>query len=190
MEPTITSKAIPTAPKITSTVPSKDQEQFVPDDQIVAKPLRSPNFINLLPKNKSLALYWGNRSVGEKESSLRYNQLLAMGFEPATPDDVTDQFGNPCPSALAHDNRVIYGDLILLKIPRVDYVGALKFKDQTAALRTRHFGHVMNGGKEAHQAAEARELPGNALSGINTKKVGMYVPPIAGLEDGVNLATK
>jgi hypothetical protein len=190
MEPTITSKAMPTAPSVTTTVPSKDMEQFIPDDQIVAKPLRSPNFINLIPKNKTLSLYWGNKSVGESESALRYNQLLAMGFVQAKPEDVTDQFGNPCPEALAHDNRVIYGDLILLKIPRTEFIGALKFKDQTAALRVRRFGQAMEGGKEAHQAAASRELPGNALSGINTNKVGMYVPPIQGIDDGVNLATK
>jgi hypothetical protein len=158
-------------------------------ENVEAKPLRSPNFLNLKPKNASLALYWGNRSVGEKESSLRYNQLLAMGFVPAKPEEITDQFGNPCPEALTRDGRVLCGDLILLKISKADYYGALKYNAQSAAMRVRKFGVAMDGGRAEHQATESREIPKSALSGL-PKKVSAYVPPLAGIDEGTNLAEK
>ena len=185
-EPTITSKNLP--PTSVPKVDLKDPGD-IDYSQVVAKPLRSPNFINLVPKNKGLCLFWGNRAVGEKESSLRFNQLIAMGFTPAKPEDVTDQFGNPCPSALARDGRVIYGDLILLKIPKVDYYGHLKYNAENAERRVRRFGVAMAGGRSDHQASENRDIPASALSGL-PKDVKAYVPSLAGMDDGVNLAEK
>src|SRR6266436_60616 len=96
-EPTITSKSLPpsmqpgavrTSPPPVNPVPKASVEVEIPYEQIEAKPLRAPNFINLLPNNPNMSLFWGNRAVGEKESGLRYDQLIAMGFIPAKPEDV------------------------------------------------------------------------------------------------------
>jgi len=161
-------------------------EVAIPYEQIEAKPLRAPNFINLKPKNPNLSLFWGNRAVGEKESGLRYDQLIAMGFVPAKPEDVTSMEGLPCPPSICRDGRIMYGDLILLKIPKVDYVGALIWNEQNARLRMKKPGVTLEGGSKEHQASDARLQPSEALPANLRTKVSMYVPPLA----EVDAATK
>src|SRR5882762_7294876 len=143
-EPTITTKNLPpvqqpgamhTSPPPTPPGLKPSAEVRIPYEQIEAKPLRSPNFINLVPKNPNMSLFWGNRAVGEKESGLRYDQLIAMGFVPAKPDqaysrNVETGAKMPVPPSLCRDGRVMYGDLILLIIPRTDFVGAQKWNEQ------------------------------------------------------------
>src|SRR6267142_1681550 len=109
-DPTITSKNLPpTARPSIHPTPSGPQipeiVATIPYDQIEAKPLRSPNFINLLPTNTNMSLFWGNPAVGEKESGLRYDQLIAMGFVPAKPEDVLSSRGHPCPPSICRDGR-------------------------------------------------------------------------------------
>jgi hypothetical protein len=120
-----------------ATVPKPPMEEVIlRDDQIVAKPLRTPDFINMKPKNKNLCFFWGNRSVGDKESKMRFNQLQAMGFTPAVPNDVE----GVCPDSLVFDGKIFFGDLVLMKIPRADYIGAQKWNAQTAMNRVRKPG--------------------------------------------------
>ncbi len=181
--PTLTSKnlppsqqpgrGLPPTPPITASI-----EVALPYDQIEAKPLRAPNFINLKPKNPNLSLFWGNRAVGEKESGLRYDQLIAMGFVPARPEDVLSNEGLTCPPSICKDGRIMYGDLILLKIPRKDYIGALKWNEQNARLRVKKPGVTIEGGMTEHQAADSRRQPVDALASL-PKKVSSYVPTLA-----------
>lgn len=188
-EPAITSKNVPSAAKTSVASPTAfTKEAPVSYDNIVAKPLRTPNFLNLKHKRPDMSLYWGNRAVGEKESLLRYNQLIAMGFQPCKPEEIVDQHGSPCPSELAKDNRVMYGDLILLKIPKKDYLGALKYNEQRALARVKKFGVAMDGAAR-HQAAESRDIPRSALGDLPSK-AQPYIPPLADMDDGVNLAEK
>src|SRR5229473_2931556 len=117
--PTITSSNLPptqhpAGTKGPSPTPTVSVEAVLRYDQIEAKPLRAPNFISLRHKNPNMSLFWGNRAVGEKESGLRYDQLIAMGFVPAKPEDVTSMEGHPCPPSICRDGRIMYGDLILL----------------------------------------------------------------------------
>jgi hypothetical protein len=195
-EPTITSKSLPPAmqPGAVRTSPAGSSdakppvEQQIPWEQIEAKPLRSPNFLNLKPKNPNLSLFFGNRAVGEKESGLRYDQLIAMGFVPAKPEDVITNLGHPCPPSLCRDGRIMYGDLILLKIARVDYIGNQKWNEQNARLRMKKPGVTIEGGGKEHQAADGRLQPTTALNVPDAirNKVSMYVPPLA----EVDAATK
>ena len=195
MPDTITSKNLPPVqqPKAFTTSPpppppgaKPSVELQVPYEQIEAKPLRSPNFLNLKPKNPNMSLFFGNRAVGEKESGLRYDQLIAMGFVPAKPEDVVTMEGLACPPSLCRDGRVMYGDLILLKMPRVDYVGNQKWNEQNARLRMKKPGVTLEGGGKEHQAADSRLQPGPALPANLQSKVSMYVPPLA----EVDAATK
>jgi hypothetical protein len=190
-EPTITSKNLPPnqQPGAMKTSPpsglpaAPPREVQIPYDQIEAKPLRQPNFIALKPKNPNMSLYWGNRAVGEKESGLRYDQLIAMGFVPAQPLDVLTNLGQECPKSLCRDGRIMYGDLILLKIPRADYVGALKWNEQNARIRVRKPGVALDGvgasrdigGREV-VATDGRANPNPA--GF-PKKVSTFVPQLA-----------
>jgi len=177
---TITSKNnIPEAKGAPATPTTQVVNTPVSYENVVAKPLRTPNFLNLKHKNPSMSLYWGNYRVGEKESSLRFNQLVAMGFVTAKPQDITDQTGNPCPDALIRDGKVIYGDIILLMIPKKDYLGALKWNAENAARRVKKFGVAIDGsGKPRSVLAD---LP---------RKTSAYIPQLDGLDSGVNLAEK
>lgn len=189
----------PTSPVITSKnlPPQVPHEVVIRDDEIVAKPLRSPNFINLLPRNPNMSLYWGNRSVGEKESGLRYDQLISMGFAPAQPQDVMTSKKEAVPPSLCKDGRVMYGDLILLKIPRVDFVGAIKFNEQSARYRVKKPGVAIQGDSKALQNADSRQSPQGA-GFPNSPKISTYVPQLAETDaktadnsgPEINLATK
>lgn len=195
-EPTITSKnlppvqrpgGIPTPPGLPPK-PQASVEVAIPYEQIEAKPLRAPNFISLKPKNPTLCLYWGNRAVGEKESGLRYDQLIAMGFVPASPMDVMTLAGGVCPPSICRDGRIMYGDLILLKIPRVDYIGALKWNEQSARQRVRKPGVAIDtgaskdiGGREVLQSDGRASMQPAGFP----RKVSAYVPDLA----EVNAAT-
>lgn len=177
--PTITSKALPPnqQPGAVTASPAVPVEKVLTYDQIVAKPLRSPNFINLKPKNPNLHLYWGNRSVGDKESGLRFDQLIAMGFQPAKPEQVITMLNQPCPASIQRDGRIMYGDLILLIISREEYLGALKWNAETAAYRVRKFG-------SAQDTSGERSQPQSALGDLTRSraaaegKVKAYIPPL------------
>jgi hypothetical protein len=166
-QPTLTSKNLPPVqqPRAVQTSPPAglppkpptSVEVAIPWEQIEAKPLRSPNFINLKPKNPNLSLFWGNRAVGEKESGLRYDQLIAMGFIPAVPTDVITSEGMNCPPSICRDGRIMYGDLILLKIPRTEYIGALKWNEQNARLRVKKLGVAIEG------AGASRDIGGEKV---------------------------
>jgi len=180
--PTITSQALPPSqrPGAIDSSPAIAPPPIT-DADIVAKPLRAPNFVNLIPKNSSLCGRWVNRAVGEKESTMRYDQCVAMGFRPAKPEELyflSEGKKLDCPASLARDGRVFYGDIIYMVIPRVDYVGALKWNEQTASQRVRRFGSTQD-------TSGDRAQPGSAIKGITDSaaaragKVGVYIPPLA-----------
>lgn len=204
-QPTITSKnftATPTPPK----PPAVQNEVMIPYDKIEAKPLRSPNFTNLKHRNPNMCLYWGNRAVGEKESTMRYDQLISMGFVPAQPQDVLLANGMACPPSLQRDGRVMYGDLILLMISRVDYVGQIKWNEQSARLRVKKPGVTIETGasQDVMSAQEMMKDTNDARKNMTAaafpKKVSTFVPALAetdaktadnmGPDSDINLATK
>jgi hypothetical protein len=177
-------------------------EAFISDDEIVAKPLRPPNFINLLPRNPNHSLYWGNRAVGEQESTLRYDQLIAMGFRNAKPEEVKTATGDPVPPALSKEGKVMYGDLILLLIPRADYRGSQKWNEQSARARVKKPGVAIAGDKGMHTPKDGPEtrMSTTAAGFPRSDKVQVYTPQLAevdratadnsGPEPDFNLATK
>lgn len=184
--PTITNKNLPAPQQATShpsIQPPLDKEVAYQD--IVAKPLRPPNFMNMKHVNPNVSLFWGNRAVGEKESGLRYDQLIAMGFVPVKPDEVRQIHEGkliPCPPSIARDGRVLYGDLILLKISRADYIGSQKWNEQTARLRVKKPGVAIDtgasrdiGGREVLNAEGGRVAPGQVIPDFKGK-VQPYVP--------------
>jgi hypothetical protein len=163
--PVLTSKNLPTPPVM---------EKVLADSDIEAKPLRAPNFINLKPKNPNMSLYWGNRSVGERESGMRYDQLITMGFVPAKPEQVMTLEGKDIPPSIVRDGRIMMGDIILLIIPRADYVGATKWNEQSARRRVKKPGVAISG---ATQEADSRLQPGSVLP--QHPKISTYVPQLA-----------
>lgn len=177
-EPTITSKNLPPSQQ---GAPVPQVEKTLTYDQIEARPLRSPNFLNLKPKNPNMSLYFGNRAVGEKESGLRFDQLIAMGFRPAKPDEILTAQGDACPPSIQRDGRIMYGDLILLIISKQAYLGATKWNAESAERRVRRFGSTA--GTPGQDADRAN--PSSALGDISGSraaregKIAAYIPKIA-----------
>jgi hypothetical protein len=175
--------AVKTSPPPVPTGLKPSVEVAIPYEQIEAKPLRAPNFISLKPKNPNLSLFWGNRAVGEKESGLRYDQLIAMGFVPAKPEDVLTLEGLTCPPSICRDGRIMYGDLILLKIPRTDYVGALKWNEQNARLRVKKPGVYLEGVGASKDIGGREVLKEDGRASMTSaafpRKVTPYIPPLS-----------
>jgi hypothetical protein len=187
--PAITSKNLPPQQ------PVVDKELSY--GEIEAKPLRAPNLVNLVPRQPNMSLYFGNRAVGERESGMRYDQLIAMGFVPAKPDQVwmrNDGKLLPIPPSMVRDGRIMQGDVILLIMPKADYVGALKWNEQSARQRVKKPGVAITGDT---QKSDSRLQPGNA--GIpNHPLISSFVPNLAEVDSKtadnsgpeVNLAEK
>jgi hypothetical protein len=139
------------------TVPAPAKEdRVIPYEEITAKPLTTPNFLDIQPKNKNMSVRWGNRSVGDKESKMRIHDLIARGFRPAKPDEVTLKDGSAIPESLVVNSQLVYGDLMLLIIPRTMYEGALKYNAQTAQLRVQRRGDNQGEERVLQQAARGK----------------------------------
>jgi hypothetical protein len=196
--PTITNKNLPPPQQATahpSIQPPLEKELSYQD--IVAKPLRPPNFMNLKPKNPNMSLFFGNRAVGEKESGMRFDQLITMGFRAAVPSEVLTMDGKAVPPSIIRDGRIMFGDLILLIIPKADYIGSQKWNEQTARLRVKKPGVSIEGDT---QAADGRISPTAVLDNVVNRsrgKVASYIPQLAEVDSKtadnsgpVNLAEK
>lgn len=159
------------------------EDKYIPDSEINAKALSDPDFINLKPKNKSMAFFWGNRAVGDKESKMRVNQLSAKGFVFVKPQDCEGWDADPnkstFPDSLIHENRIINGDLILMMMKRVDYIGSQKYNAQTASLRVRKFGIITRKDDEGN-VTETSALPRGLTNSPKAQgKVALIVPDTA-----------
>ncbi len=140
-------------------------------DTIVAAPLNSPDFVNLVPVNPGISFRWVMHTLYKQDgtqNSIRYEEAKAQGFEPARIEDIK----NP-PMAYAGDGGVkfVNGDLILMKISRRTYEGALLWKDQQAAKQM-----LAASGRNA--AGEVQKQVGRSAGG----KIQTYVPTQTELE--------
>lgn len=187
-----------TKPSITSANLPKDPVEAKPvvvpgDEAIVAKPLVDADFTKLKPKNPMLALFFGNRvankaSGSDGQTGLRIDDLLARGFDFATPDDVLvpDGKGGWKPlakeSALVRNNRVVRGDLILLKIARSDYIGATKYNEANA---TNRVARASNKKRAASELSDALKGEGVSLKPQHRDKISFFNPG-TGDRDSIN----
>ena len=124
-----------------------EQVKAVPVDSykwenIVAKPLVSQDFTSVKSKNPNLAFFWGNRVVGQP-SGTRISQLEAAGFAVATPADCD------VPGLKPYNGHWQYGDLLLMKIAKGDYWGALKYNEQVSRERLKTSTAANRGLKES-----------------------------------------
>jgi hypothetical protein len=197
-QPTLTSASLPPSmqPSAHPSIQPPLEKEIAYGD-IEAKPLRPPNFMNLKPKNPNMSLFFGNRAVGEKESGMRYDQLITMGFRPAVPTEILTMDNKPIPPSIVRDGRIMFGDLILLIIPKADYIGSQKWNEQTARLRVKKPGVSIEGDT---QAADGRLAPKDNLADVVRQgrgKVSTYVPQLAEVDSKtadnsgpINLAEK
>jgi hypothetical protein len=114
-----------------------------PYPEVEARPLQMPDFVNLKPKNPAISFRWVNRSVGVQGSTQRLDEMIYAGFVYATALDVQ---GTVMPNLLK-DGKIIRGDLVLMKMPKVQYEGALKYNWKRAVHRL-HPGQQLNVGRQ------------------------------------------
>lgn len=139
-------------------------------DNITARSLAVPDFINVKTKNPNLSFRWINFKAGD---GLRYSQAQAQGWQNATYADCAIA-GEDIPEVYKKDGKIINGDVILMKIDRATYLGALKNKHNQALHLAGHSGH--------HQ--EAARRVGQEIGGIPkeaTGKISVFQPSAADL---------
>lgn len=169
--PAVTSKNVPT-PGVPPLVPSQAAEVAkqaaakLPDEDIVARPLVLPDYTDLRPRNPLLKFRWVNRVAGEGQ---RLYQMEAMGFVKVTSKDVVGPDGKPIPEYLIKNGQIVYGDLVLMKISREAYLGALKYNEQRAVDRI----------SKAAFLKRAKKMVSEELSRVGspaTPKITTFVP--------------
>jgi hypothetical protein len=140
-----------------------------PYPDIQARPLSLPDFINVKAKNPNISLRWVNRAVGLAGSTQRLDEMVYAGFEPATPVDVCMANGQPIMNNLIKDGKIIRGDLMLMKISRQAYEGALKYNWERAVQRLHPGKQLATGQSQLNKAVAERGVPRNVLPTIKSK---------------------
>lgn len=98
------------------------------DEAIIAKPLVTPDFVDIRPKNPNVSFRWVEFKA---QDGMRLSQAQAQGWQTATQLDIAD--GSLSPFRRDNGSKFINGDLILMKMDRGRYLGAKKYKHQVAA---------------------------------------------------------
>jgi hypothetical protein len=170
--PTITSKNLSGPPSVvhnaSEAVHIAENEL---DELLEASPLVTPDFLNLVPAKSDISIRWINFAVGDQKSTLRYDQCVAAGFVNALPGDARTASGKPIPPSLVKDGKIIYGDVILMKIGRNAYLGALKANRNKALRRGMRSETSRQGINEVRSAISKANPPKDVL-----RKIVPYVP--------------
>ena len=169
--PAVTSKNVPTPgvpplPPQQAAEVKRQADAKLPDEAIEARPLVLPDYTDLRPRNPLLAFRWVNRVAGEGQ---RLYQMEAMGFVKVTAKDVVGPDGKPIPDYLIKNGQIVYGDLVLMKIARKAYLGALKYNEQRAVARISEAAFLKRAKKMV------REELGKVGSPV-TPKITTFVP--------------
>ena len=126
---------------------------------IEARPLQLPDFVNIKSKNPALSFRWVNRSVGVAASTQRLDEMIFAGFVPVRPEEACMPNGQPIMANLIKDGKIIRGDLILMKIPRVQYEGALKYNWERSIARMHPDRQLQTGKKQLASAISHAGVP-------------------------------
>jgi len=126
--------------------------------------LGNPDFTRLTPKNKNVMFRWINRQAA---AGTRYRQALAQGYVNATEADVE------VPVVAFTNGAFLHGDLILMKMDRRQYLGAIKFNEEDAARK------LTPAAIEAKTKATLQESLGKVAGPADAKaKIRAFTPPI------------
>jgi len=137
-------------PGMAMTVDSND-----PYPEFEARPLQMPDFVNLKPKNPLMSFRWVNRSVGVQGSTQRLDEMVYAGFQFA---NVLDVAGPVLPN-LVSNGKIIRGDLVLMKMPRSQYEGALKYNWKRAVARLHPASQLKTGQTQLGKAVASAGVP-------------------------------
>jgi hypothetical protein len=157
----LTNASMPQAPTVEKPVNPRD-----PWEGVEAKPLTAPAFDQIKRKNPNIEIRWVNRSVsGSATPHLRYEQMLAMGWVPATPVDVE------APPGCLKDGHIQIYDVILMKIDRVKYLGAMRYNNERVNKAVRRPGQTAHASEMLNKAFAEEGVLGKARG-----KVSVFVP--------------
>jgi hypothetical protein len=159
------------------------------DEDIKAIPLVAPDFTN--PEFKSPDII-GRWIEFKARDGLRYQQALAQGYTNVTMSDLADSASLKvyCKEA---GTKYINGDVILMKIDRRRYLGALKHRfHQSAALSDPAVQQaVAKASAQAGLTDRTGRMAAFAPNAADLKEVGVDVTKVPGLggTTGVDKAT-
>jgi hypothetical protein len=135
-------------------------EEYVdPYPGIEARPLSLPDFVNIKPRNPSHSFRWVNRAVGVAASTQRLDEMIYAGFVPVKPEEALMPGNKPIMSNLIKNGQIIRGDLILMKIDRVAYEGALKYNFERSIARMHPDRQLQTGKKQLATAVAGTGAP-------------------------------
>jgi hypothetical protein len=139
---------------------SQDTSVKDPFPGIEARPLQLPDFVNIKSKNPNNAFRWVNRAVGVQGSTQRLDEMVYAGFVPVKPEEACMPNGQPIMANLIKEGKIIRGDLILMKIDRAAYDGALKYNWERSIARMHPDRQLQTGKKQlATEIAKAGVSP-------------------------------
>jgi hypothetical protein len=149
-----------------------------PYPSITARPLQMPDFVDIKPVNPLITLRWCNRVAGEGQ---RLDQVTFAGFIPVKPEEVRYPNGKPLPPSMIKNGQVLLGDLILMKIDKEKYDGALKYNWERAVSRMHPKANQTQGRADL---ANALKESGVRQTPDLLKKLSTFQPSDAEIEAG------
>lgn len=148
---------------------------------IEARPLQLPDFVNIKSKNPNVSFRWVNRAVGVQGSTQRLDEMVYAGFIPVKPEEALMPNGQPVLANLIKNGQIIRGDLILMKIDRRQYEGALKYNWERSIARMHPDRQLQTGRKqlasEISKAGVPRELGRTLASKLSAFRPGTSDKP-------------
>ena len=148
---------------------------------IEARPLQLPDFVNIRSKNPSVSFRWVNRAVGVQGSTQRLDEMVYAGFVPVKPEEACMPNGQPIMANLIKNGQIIRGDLILMKIDRKAYEGALKYNWERSIARMHPDRQLQTGRKqlasEISKVGVPRELSRSIASKLQAFRPGSSDKP-------------
>lgn len=137
---------------------------------IEALPLGFGSALDIKIKRNEYAYRWVNRLAQEGGN---YTKALSIGYSNATEEDIEVVDKNTL-----RDKTIIVGDLILMKMPKLKYIAALKHNMQKANIVSSKKGLEKLGKDEGARAVSSISAPKEYEI---HKKVSFYQPPIGEL---------
>lgn len=173
--PVITSANLPkpvqpgqtSAPADSQVAQGKIEEQRIANDaDIIARPLVSPDFTNIKPANPAMMLRLVNRlALGGQ----RFEEARIQGFVVCKASDIKE-----VPNTMTvKDGNVIYGDVIVMMMPRDKYIGAIKYNEARARKLVER--QAVQGAAHEQLQTALNEVPG---SRANKAKIKLYQPEL------------
>lgn len=136
------------------------------DDDITARPLQLPDFVNVPLANPNLSARW------IFTDRRRFAQAKAQGWRLAKRADIKPGYAALSPFEEEGGTKYINGDLVLMVIDRKIYLGALRYKHQVAAaLSDAAVQRRISAGKAINDL-------GDTVAAVNRQRVAHGAEPV------------